>query len=1033
MSFAGYKFKFELHASHLNLNYPYSYAHYHNFAITLYFHKATEDEELFLFDDVADLVKEWLEEYQGKYLGDLALFHNSDTTIESIGDIFYTLLKNKMEDIGFYLLRLEIYENPTRVYSVSQKLLDSRVNEINEIPSVTPLFIDTDDYRISITEEVDTNAEINKANAEKNKGGYEAALENQLILSSETAAALANEGTLAADVVSVKKYKKVMKLMLAILFLLASAVTIVFIIKDSGMYPRGSDTLCHIYRADLLLEHIKNGNWYPLYDKSWYNGVEIMRYWAPLPLYLLAFFQYISGGTALDAYLILNGFVFFTGGCGWLLFGWKYNRIGLAALLSLIWFFLPENMRMLFMSGNLPMVILNMMTPFLLYFAWSFIEEEKWSAIIPVTMITALMGLCHAGTVMMVLLIVIIYGIVYSFYKKRIAPQVLLVTGMLISILMIGIWLLPALHGGAASGSSTNQVMKTFFESAFQSLNPTDRMHGNLEVFYYGLSVFVICVLGATLGDKKVAPGFITTVLIFFSTTKSMYNIFVNLPLSQFFWMTRFIPTSLAFMVMSLIMWKKLKNSFVAILCILLILDILPSYHFIYVSKEYRIPKVETSQYEKANSLYINQAKSMTEKRLALLDLSRYGAFAPYYISGVEPKVNCTFGAGWEGAATASNIVQLNSALNGNYLYLFDRSLELGNDTVLFRIDYLKNKEEDLGALTTAGQKLGYQLKIKGKNSLVFHKEVDYDFGVITNYENLAIGESAKEIALLFPSFKEGISVNLNEYTAEELKQYKKIYLSGFTYEDKEKAEQLLNEIANCGVKIYIDMNKIPVDKKTNRYQLFNVSAQVITFQEVYPELYYKGVTYRSRDFATDTEEYSDDLSTWNTVYLDGIKTIDGYCNLNGQKTVFAGTSGNNNIYFLGLNLLYHVQTSNDEVLINLLQDIFKVDTDTTPERKLVPVDIEYQADRIIIKTEQDNVNTTLSYLDIFHSDKPVSKDNNLLVVNQGTTTIYLKYPYFKEGLMLSISGVILMILFLFFSYRYYNRKLADHDLGAAR
>lgn len=1022
MSFVGYKFKFELHASHLNLNYPYSYAHYHNFAITLYFHKTTEDEELFLFDDVADLVKKWLEQYQGKYLGDLVLFHNSDTTIESIGNVFYTLLKDKMEDIGFYLLRLEIYENPTKIYSVSHKLLDSRVNEINEYPSASPVFTNADEYRITITEE-ETNVELNKAQETENKVGYETVLENQLILSSETATAVADESALMTEAVSVKKFKKVMKLVIAFLFLLASALTVVFIIKDSGMYPRGSDTLCHIYRADLLLEHIKNGNWYPLYDKSWYNGVEIMRYWAPLPLYLLAFFQYISGGTALDAYLILIGFVFFLGGCGWLLFGWKYNRIGFAALISLLWFFLPENMRLLIMDGNLPRVIINMMTPFLLYFIYSFIEEEKWNAILPVVIITALMGLCHAGIVMMILLSVLIYGIVYSVYSKRIAPQLLLITGMLISILIIGIWLLPALRGGAASGSSTNQVMKFFFENGFKSLNPVDRIHGNLEVFYYGLSIFVIAVLGAILGDKKVVPGFITALLIFFSTTKSMYSVFVNLPLSQFFWMIRFIPISLAFTVMSLIMWKGLKKSFVVILCILLVLDILPSYHFIYVPKENRIVDVEVSEYDKAETLYMNQAKSLTKKRLALLDLSRYGAFAPYYISGVDPKVNYTFGAGWEGAATASNIVQLNSAMNGNYLYLFDRCLELGNDTVLLPIEYLKNKEEDMDVLITAGQKLGYQLKMKGRNSLVFHKEVDYDFGLITQYENLAIGESAKEIALLFPSFKEGISADLCDYTVEELKQYKKIYLSGFTYDDKQKAEQLLNEIASFGVKIYIDMNKIPVDKKTNRHQLFDVSSQVITFQEAYPELYYKGVAYHSRDFLTDAEEYLDDLTTWNTVYLDGIKTIDGYCDLDGQKTVFAGTSSNKNIYFLGFNLLYHVQTSNDEVLIQLLQDIFSEDTDKTPERKLVPIDIEYQTDKIIIKAKQDNVNTTISYLDIFHSDKPVSKDNNLLVVNQGITTIYLKYPYFKEGLMLSISGVILMIIFLIFSNRYYDIK----------
>lgn len=46
----------------------------------------------------------------------------------------------------------------------------------------------------------------------------------------------------------------------------------------------------------------------------------------------------------------------------------------------------------------------------------------------------------------------------------------------------------------------------------------------------------------------------------------------------------------------------------------------------------------------------------------------------------------------------------LNEALSdGDYLYLFDRCLELGNDTVLVKLSQLKNREIDVMELSEAG------------------------------------------------------------------------------------------------------------------------------------------------------------------------------------------------------------------------------------------------------------------------------------------------------------------------------------------
>jgi uncharacterized membrane protein len=163
-------------------------------------------------------------------------------------------------------------------------------------------------------------------------------------------------------------------------------------------------------------------------------------------------------------------------------------------------------------------------------------------------------------------------------------------------------------------------------------------------------------------------------------------------------------------------------------------------------------------------------------------------------------------------------------------------------------------------------------------------------------------------------------------------------------------------------------------------------------------------------------------------VYLNGIKNVKGSCKLNNEELVFAGTGKNENIIFLGLNLVYHTQASDDTEVNQLLTDIFEEETLNLPNRQLVPIDISYHKNKIIINSNYDNVNTTLAFMDIFHSKQQLKKDNNLLVVNKGTTVIRIKYPYFNEGMILSTVGLISFFVFLAASRRYLKKKREDSN-----
>ena len=128
-------------------------------------------------------------------------------------------------------------------------------------------------------------------------------------------------------------------LLMPVLFALA-AYGIALTVGNSGIYPSGKDTLGHLYQGDVLYRAVQNGDYWPAFDFLWYNGMEMMRYCAPVPVYLLAGCQYI-GGSSMGGFLVFVMFVCFAGAVSWLYVGLKLERPYLGAFLGILWFFMP--------------------------------------------------------------------------------------------------------------------------------------------------------------------------------------------------------------------------------------------------------------------------------------------------------------------------------------------------------------------------------------------------------------------------------------------------------------------------------------------------------------------------------------------------------------------------------------------------------------------------------------------------------------------------------------------------------------------
>lgn len=791
------------------------------------------------------------------------------------------------------------------------------------------------------------------------------------------------------------------------------------VVYHSSIYPSGDDTMFHLYRGDVLYQSIQSGNWYPLLDPTWYNGVELLRYWAPLPVYFQVLCQVIAGGSMMDGYLVFLGMITFFGGVSWLLLGSLRNRLGLGAFLGALWFFMPNNLYAIFVEGNLPRAICMVILPWFVHYLDRYLRENRWTALPKLMLCTLLLVLCHLGYAGMIFLATVVYLLLYSVLYHRFRPAVHCVIAIALGFLLVGIWIIPSLQGGIVSTDSS-QVMASFFQNAWVSINPWHRISAGQDDFYFGMAAFLLCIFGVLFGRRNSLPGFANGLMIFLCTTTMMYPVLSRLPGSQYLWMLRFISIALCFALFGFLNWDTLKKPFVVLFCVLLVLDTFPSLPLLYGNME-GTPVEERLQARSEETL-ITAAKELTKQRLALMDLSSLNAMGAYLSSGYGTKTKITFGAGWQGANTAARVVQLNQALeDGRYLYLFDRCLELGNDTVLVRTSKLQNGAYDEEALDEAAERNGYALAESNQEYRLYHYDTPYEtFGTRTEYPAIGIGSQVAEFSLVYPSMAEASSPCLNEYTFEELSGYRTIYLAGFTYTNKKEAEQLILRLSSSGVRVVIAADGIPIDEYTGIQEFLGVRCYSLSFYNGYPLLYTtKGVL--------NPDLFPSGYTNWKTVYLEGLEQCFGYVEEGTVRMEFYGTVKNENLVFLGLNIPYHCSLTSDRATLSLLSDALQLSYEELPARTVVPLTVFYSGNTIRIHSEEDRVNTTLAFHDAMESEETFFRENALLYVNAGDTTLTLHYPYLVPGALVSAAGLLAAIFFLKWT-RDYIRYQAEQE-----
>lgn len=792
-------------------------------------------------------------------------------------------------------------------------------------------------------------------------------------------------------------------LLMPVLYALA-AYGIAVLVGNSGVYPSGKDTLGHLYQADVLYQAMQKGTYWPAYDSLWYNGMEMMRYCAPIPLYLLAGCQYI-GGSSMAGFLIFVMVLCFGGAISWLYVGFQLERPCFGAFLGILWFFMPNNLSTLFYEGDLAKSVCIAVLPLFMYWVYDYLKNSHWRLLPKISLCFTGFVLCHAGYAGMILAAFAVYFIVNMVIYHEYRRQLHAFLAMALGVLLSGFWLIPSLTGGVTAANSLENLAD-FFQNMFLSINPAARMHRGCVDAYFGLAAASLAVFGIFLSKKKSMSGFWTGLLILAFSSETFYLLVKILPGGEYFQMLRFISIGLCMILFGFLAWDTLKRGWILLFAGLLILDTLPSLPLILGNRSGAAPEERMAYYSEA--ALIGEAKEMTEQRLALLDESSLGSMSAYLVTGYGKPAATSYGAAEEAAATVTNFKQIDRALEeGNYLYLFDRCMELGNDTVVIQLDFISNpRKHPVRQMDTAAERVGYELMDFNENYR-FYKlaAAEGNWGTKADYRAVGIGEAAPGISRQFPVVEETESGNLNDYTFEDLEKYDLIYLAGFTYDDKKYAEKLVTDLSEAGVRIVIAADGIPDDRGSREQSFLGAVCHDISFSQGYPQL-------DTVDGILDTDLFPNGHREWSTVYINGLKDVWGKVEDGGLELPFFGTVKNDNIVMIGLNLTYYYSLTQDEGVGNLLSRAMDLSSDELPGREIIPYAVQYKEDSITLTAGEDDLNTGLAWHDSFASNREIYGKNHLTYVSSGTTVISFIHPYRKEGIMASLAGAALLLAF---------------------
>ncbi len=914
MAFCGYKYKYNLNMLYnSDAENPEAKLAHLTFEITLYIQKQRMDESTSgLYQELERKAEQYLSEYEGAFIEKIELFKKVPFTIERIGEMFYTALREKLNDENYSLARMEISETPEKIYVISdflkQGLLESEAENSDKrlehfirksLPYVqkrqkeAALEEEWEQPLVSLEKEAEW-IEAENSLKEEEEGGQE---------EKEKEEEEEQEQRELDPMVKRHIWMNWIRFLAAAFFFLAlSAIGCIYLLKRDD-FPFGQEVYLFLGKAEYLYRQIKAGQILPMFMDTWFNGCQLFITTPPLSYYIMAFIRAFSGN-AVTAYSIYIGVVFFACAMGWLTLG-RYSKNLLNGILAgILWILMPGVLGRFAFYGN-PAFLLSMT-----WLPYQLLAVEKSRRLgrkrdyFLLGALFFLAALTESFYTFFLLAGLVVYRFVYGFRKGKRASVFQMMFICLLGILLTWPWLFVAMRYGAF-----------------------DSTGGLEEGFSINIGLGLAAVFGIIIGKKRSRSAFCLAFAFWLLPVLGKLPIAENIPFAKYIFYSGYVILSVGFLLLAFIKLKKSRLTVsLCLFCILLAGGIWEARDFIFQRKE---GSSYEGQYQNIAENGLLEAVKMTDSQLLYLEVESDNAFLPYYASVQGKRISSTYRLKEQNPQTALNLLRMEAALReGYYTYVFDRALEGGNDTIVLGKKELRlDEKEQKQRLLDNAANLGYKFVEENEEFLFFHRDGMAGCGIVTEYKGIAIGSSADKLAMLYPALEEGVSDNVEDYSLKELKKYKKVLLAGFSYNTKEEAEKMVAGLVSNGVQVYIDVSQPPFHGSNQKQEFLDVSKKVVAFQEPYSSL---------ADVLLQEE--------------DGV----------------------------------------------------------LPVRKLVPIDISFNGRHILVKSEQDGVNTTWAYQDIFTSEQEVKNKNHYLIVDAGETALWFSYGKVWYGA--GIAGILIVL-----------------------
>ena len=183
-----------------------------------------------------------------------------------------------------------------------------------------------------------------------------------------------------------------------------------------------------------------------------------------------------------------------------------------------------------------------------------------------------------------------------------------------------------------------------------------------------------------------------------------------------------------------------------------------------------------------------------------------------------------------------------------------------------------------------------------------------------------------------------GTSTKVDDYSLEHLLRYKTIVLSGFDWHDRQKAEQLVEQVARNDVRVIVDLSGVKEDPLARIPRFLNVWGEQVILSPEPIQVYSVGENYTLKGFS----QYS---RLWHSHMLQGLEQEFWSFNYLGEKGTLVGYNsyGNGKVWFIGLNLPYHAMQTRDPLAIQLLSLLLQLEPDTSAGYTQIPLS-QYEA-----------------------------------------------------------------------------------------